>query len=946
MSQSATHETDALLAEYMRVINQKDADILDLMGKVERLDVAGHKREERYRAKLADMKTAVLSFQSKAEGADSRHEGDALRYDRLRTERDNLAADVVTLKGALQRHEDHLKGVVRSSSKAHRSDLSVREKLEQEVQELRRAYEGKAQSTLDRLGALEAQLSGSKRRLHDAAEDAHKWQAECQALQQQLADRAAAHKELKRRQRDLLSRDEAAAEVQHSDARHSAQLAGLEKEVKRLRSEVAAEAASNGRKDAALAVLKTDYARADQELSAVKRGAHDTELAVAQERLHAVQHLDEQRADMGHHLADARDQLARLALAKSHSDGDASALSVRVQELEAAQAVVARRWQDYEADRDGEQHQLKMLLAEAQRDADAARRWSEQSGAEARAAHDKHAAEREAHTRDATELRADLDKARISAMGTGESLARGEAAAAEMRRELAVLRNELSHDRVRATGMEQDLRAQVAALEDTATAMDAERRATTGRYEDQVRALHAERAATEQHWKAERHREADDAARVVAALRLQLVSEEDRCGSLETESARHLASSVAKDERERTLVASQRELDSKVVQLELAASEREAALMSLRRAVETGGVQLANAHQQLDAARLHADEATSAGEVLRVELATARVTLKSRDTELEEGGRRQARVEAAAAQHGEDAERQIATLKQRVERLVGEVHGAEQGTMAVRADVSRLEARHAEECGKLNREVLAPLEEKCASLVALNQRAQYDLAERNARVEVLNADVAARSADVAGLSADVAALSADVAEGERTAQQLRAASVENDRLHNTIEQLRATGERGAVHEREAARRLQHDLESASARAANTEGSLHSASMEIASLRQRDVTLTTQLSAKAAELDALAQRHANLESVHAIAEQRAADLQHHDADLRSQLDDEREAHTALQVCFEKQQEQLEAGRRMREEDLQSRERTRENQRQLYASPMPSWGAEAK
>src|SRR4051812_14235792 len=103
---TATTATDALLEEYMRVINHKDSEILDLMAKVERLDVELRRKDDRYKIKVTELKSTLRDVQTTLSSAE-RNKGDEARELRaLQEERDRLMHDVSTLRATIQRHED------------------------------------------------------------------------------------------------------------------------------------------------------------------------------------------------------------------------------------------------------------------------------------------------------------------------------------------------------------------------------------------------------------------------------------------------------------------------------------------------------------------------------------------------------------------------------------------------------------------------------------------------------------------------------------------------------------------------------------------------------------------------------------------------------------------------------------------------------------------------
>ncbi|KEG08141.1 putative basal body component [Trypanosoma grayi] len=90
--------------------------------------------------------------------------------------------------------------------------------------------------------------------------------------------------------------------------------------------------------------------------------------------------------------------------------------------------------------------------------------------------------------------------------------------------------------------------------------------------------------------------------------------------------------------------------------------------------------------------------------------------------------------------------------------------------------------------------------------------------------------------------------------------------------------------------------------------------------EIAESRKREAELSSQLQARKVENSALKERCANLESLKNIAEVTLAETRLREKDLVEKMEEMRSAQQLMQLCFDKQQEQLEVGRRMHEHDV--------------------------
>lgn len=93
--------------------------------------------------------------------------------------------------------------------------------------------------------------------------------------------------------------------------------------------------------------------------------------------------------------------------------------------------------------------------------------------------------------------------------------------------------------------------------------------------------------------------------------------------------------------------------------------------------------------------------------------------------------------------------------------------------------------------------------------------------------------------------------------------------------------------------------------------------------EVQTLRRQEADLLGQLQARKSEISALRERCANLESLKSISEASLAETQTRERGLLDKIEELRNAQQLMQLCFDKQQEQLEIGRRLRQQDAQMR-----------------------
>ncbi|KAG5477876.1 hypothetical protein LSCM1_05178 [Leishmania martiniquensis] len=114
------------------------------------------------------------------------------------------------------------------------------------------------------------------------------------------------------------------------------------------------------------------------------------------------------------------------------------------------------------------------------------------------------------------------------------------------------------------------------------------------------------------------------------------------------------------------------------------------------------------------------------------------------------------------------------------------------------------------------------------------------------------------------------------------------------------------------------RRYQREVES-------LEHRVRELTKEVQTLRRQEADILGQLQTYKAEASALRERCANIESLKNISEASLAETQARERDLMDKLEELRNAQHLMQLCFDKQQEQLEVGRRLRQQDELQRPR---------------------
>ena len=123
------------------------------------------------------------------------------------------------------------------------------------------------------------------------------------------------------------------------------------------------------------------------------------------------------------------------------------------------------------------------------------------------------------------------------------------------------------------------------------------------------------------------------------------------------------------------------------------------------------------------------------------------------------------------------------------------------------------------------------------------------------------------------------------------------------------------------------RRVRLDNDGLLRKISTLESAVENATRDAVDAKSRDGEVNSLLQQKRSECSALKEKVANLESLKAISDKAVQQSQQREEELQQRLNDLRSAHATLQHMFDKQQEQLELGQRMRDQDLRAREADR-------------------
>lgn len=288
-------------------------------------------------------------------------------------------------------------------------------------------------------------------------------------------------------------------------------------------------------------------------------------------------------------------------------------------------------------------------------------------------------------------------------------------------------------------------------------------------------------------------------------------------------------------------------------------------------------------------------------------------------------------------------------LEDAVERLKALLEMEKKQTAALRDRIASEELRGGEEAPAAQEELrrlqrahdklLRQLEDK-----AVEQKHNEDeLREQRAEVAALQSVLDEKEreyrqeADRAVKAAQRAA--AAVAAREATAKQCEELQAQVDFTRGQLESARASHQR-VLNEQQATQRTrdarleatQAELATVAAEKRRLQAELVSQEQraselvkELQALRRQEADLLGQLQARKSEISALRERCANLESLKNISDATLAETQSRERDLTDKIEELRNAQQLMQLCFDKQQEQLEIGRRLRQQDAQLRPR---------------------
>ncbi|CUI15246.1 basal body component, putative [Bodo saltans] len=897
--------TEHLLEEYLRVINGKDSEITRLLRENEFLQLELRRKEDRYRSKLVGIKGELERVQKEATSRARTSEEDRALQSRLQTDNESLKTDVVTLRDALKKSDSQLQEVLRHSQKAQKHETHGRERLESEFRQVRTTLEERLFEALQRCGHLEAMASSGGAKASDAEKELVRWKIEAQRLQHEGGELQRALKELKRRCRDMVPKDIAESEALQLEDRHRVETAGLEKECSKLRDQLREESHRAQRLDATTVELRKRCEDVEHEFTLSRRQFEEINVAYTSAKVQHTAFLEDTKKTFTSELRTTREQLEKERYARISLDGELLAMRQRLQDAEATmsqqQTKAIQQHQALSEELQENKHKLQATIMELE------------------------VARRRAHTLQEVEqtlrgkcdaLRNEFDvetsKLKSELLNAEEVIHRREAdnqhanhIIAESRAQIQQLHQEASASKAAAAKREQDIRTAALTFDEQIRKRDDEKRHTVELGEDKVRDV--ERLLSEERIQHQRELQRLNSASVSHSSDLQerIVRLEDRLKEAENERLILKEEISMRAEKERSLQTTVSQSDERVIKLQLDLTEREVSAQTLHRTLEQTAQALRATQADLEEARQSlAKERNNVGS-LEDSLRTAHASLQGKEQELIATRHQCKELERNALSSTSELQRELSALQSRVKQLSLELNSSQQANAALKIDMSRAERSWGDEQLAMRRDIVDPLERRVEQLISTTQRLTSELSDRDDSIHELTKSSTKHQETILFLQSEVSSKD----------RKLQQATEEVEAGQSQLLSLRRTQQQLASAQDES-RRLRLDLESLQEKVQTLEGQLSAKQRELSQMHDREMQLVTEVSHRTSEIATLRERYANLESLKSISDSNFAELQTRERDLLDKIEEMRSTQNMMQMCFDKQQEQIELSRKLR------------------------------
>ena len=683
------------------------------------------------------------------------------------------------------------------------------------------------------------------------------------------------------------------AEMKALEARHRSIVMGFEKQAERLKHDCAAENAKCEDLEVNLGAANKRIADLERELTETTKKAQEVEILYTQARVSHAQVMDDLKDETVRDVNALREQIDALMQQRASLEGDVTVLAKRVQELETTSQTSAVR---HAQEADSYEHtvlSLRQRIHDVNVECEALKRLTQQQEAQIKESREKSVAAQEASVLEASKLKCENESLQTKLQNALADGAREKARVEEAKKDLSKAISDLNAERAEALRKDADWRKCCSDLEEKKKQKEDEVQVVLRSLDEKVREMQVKHQDEVLELQRDTHKISLAGKSDVATLQDRLRQTEAAKERVESESSALRDEITVKREREKSLLDTQRELDSRIVKLQMQLSEKDAAITTMQRSLESTSNEVTSVQQERDCALADIED-------LKKVCVARDAKIASLDSIVGEARRQE-----------NELTEQMLHSKDKLHALVAQLRETEQRLDKQRAELSAVQERHAHECGSLHRDVLAPLQEKVESLVATNKRLHEEVHDRNTRLS-----------EAAGLQSKLSMHEDNLfrQQSELQLKDRRIAAMDDEMrgMKGELQQLQKIAQDRAK-EMDKTRQLAEAFESLHKQNAILEASLDKATRELAELRAREAAASADLHAKQSECALLTERNANLESLRLIAEQRASEASEREKMLEAKLEDLKQSYATLQVCFNKQQEQVENTRRLRDQD---------------------------
>ena len=804
---------DALLAEYLRVINDKDERIHQLLVEIEKLQLAQKRKDDSHKRHLKEIEGVIESLKSSVQ-KDQSQEAEIAS---LRKKNRALQSDVDRLNEAFKKSEADMASIAKDQAKWKKHEDHAKEKMRQQFDAERANLEKTLSTSASRVAVLESQVELLQGSREVGDKDALRWKVEAQRLSEELADATNANRELRRKTKEMTPLITHEAALAQAEVKHQAQIHSLDRAVASLQKDLQEERLKSNSAELRLRDAEHRISETVRQNDQLRDAVSLRSAEIAEVRLEKQQSLADHKASSEQNIQLLQQQLDRYYTENVSLDGELKLQRQRVGDLESAASQAADRFKRDEAQLSSVAAALRSDLADSQQELATAARQLD---------HLRLQTERDASR--IGELEGDLRNAeaeirRLSSLQN--QLLATKKAEQEQRFQIQTLESQAARDSDVIT----EIREENAQLRRDVAAATLSRDAKSKESSDQVRRLQ------------EQLRERED--------ELEETHQKLRAASVgEAASASTVAILEAKVERQRQLLGERDETEQQL--------RRDANRMSEEMGRLQGEVQQLIGEKESLQADLGRMEGARRGLLEQ---------LHSSQLEMDEVNSKVRRAEQAAADHEGELRLQLESARTRSQGLAQELHNVQQALNLAKIDIAKGESSSAELASKI-------------------QSLSTELGDRVQRVSVLEEQVTeARS------------------EKERL---LRAQRIEVERLSSTNQEL----ESQVVGQREDHTRRIRSLEK----------EVSVLSDELRKCRDANADQGTELLKRRSEVATWQERCANLESLKRISDGQVEDFQRRERDLMEKIDLLQDSQQEMQVLFERQNRQVEMGRRLREE----------------------------